>query len=75
MLKEVQKQKMKAKIMMASTDTKEGAKITMDCLDLGALDFVHKPDRASECRGEDFTKQFINCFTVTYIRLHESKIR
>nr|WP_297704897.1 chemotaxis response regulator protein-glutamate methylesterase [uncultured Butyrivibrio sp.] len=60
MLKEVQKQKIKAKIMMASTDTKEGAKITMDCLDLGALDFVHKPDRASECRGEDFTKQFIN---------------
>ncbi len=60
MLKEVQKAKIKAKIMMASTDTKEGAKVTMDALDLGALDFVHKPDRASECRGEDFTKQFIN---------------
>ena len=60
MLKEVQKAKIKAKIMMASTDTKEGAKVTMDALDLGALDFVHKPDRASECRGEDFVKQFIN---------------
>ena len=60
MLKEVQKAKIRAKIMMASTDTKEGAKVTMDALDLGALDFVHKPDRASECRGEDFTKQFIN---------------
>ena len=60
MLKEVQKNKIKAKIMMASTDTKEGAKVTMDALDLGALDFVHKPDRASECRGEDFAKQFIN---------------
>ncbi len=60
MLKEVQKAKIKAKIMMASTDTKEGAKVTMDALDLGALDFVHKPDRASECRGEDFTKHFIN---------------
>ena len=60
MLRELQKLKIKAKIMMASTDTKEGAKVTMDCLDLGALDFVHKPDRASECRGEDFTKIFIN---------------
>ena len=60
MLKEVQKLKIKAKIMMASTDTREGAKVTMDCLDLGALDFVHKPDRASECRGENFTQQFIN---------------
>ena len=60
MLKEVQKNKIKAKIMMASTDTKEGAKVTMDALDLGALDFVHKPDRASECRGEDFTRHFIN---------------
>ncbi len=60
MLKELQKNKIKAKIMMASTDTKEGAKVTMDALDLGALDFVHKPDRASECRGEDFAKHFIN---------------
>ncbi len=60
MLKELQKNKIKARIMMASTDTKEGAKVTMDCLDLGALDFVHKPDRASECRGEEFGKHFIN---------------
>ncbi len=60
MLKELQKLKIRAKIMMASTDTREGAKVTMDCLDLGALDFVHKPDRASECRGEDFTKNFID---------------
>ena len=60
MLKELQKLNIKAKIMMASTDTKEGAKVTMDALDLGALDFVHKPDRASECRGEDFGKTFIN---------------
>ncbi len=60
MLKEMNRLKIRAKIMMASTDTKEGAKVTMDALDLGALDFVHKPDRASECRGEDFTKLFIN---------------
>ena len=60
MLKELHKSGIKAKIMMASTDTKEGAKVTMDALDLGALDFVHKPDRASECKGEEFCKLFIN---------------
>ena len=41
---------------MCSTDTKEGAKVTLDSLELGALDFIHKPDRASDCRGDDFTK-------------------
>lgn len=60
MLKELHKNGIKAKIMMASTDTKEGAKVTMDALDLGALDFVHKPDRASECKGEEFCKLFLN---------------
>ena len=60
LLKEVQKNGIKAKILMASTDTKEGAKVTMEALDLGALDFVHKPDRASECRGDDFSHQLVN---------------
>ena len=60
MLKELHKNGIKAKIMMASTDTKEGAKVTMDALDLGALDFVHKPDRASECKGDEFCKLFLN---------------
>ncbi|SFB66893.1 protein-glutamate methylesterase/protein-glutamine glutaminase [Butyrivibrio sp. YAB3001] len=69
LLKELQKNKIKAKIMLCSTDTKEGAKVTMDALDLGALDFIHKPDRASECRGDDFVKQFIN----TLAAVSESK--
>ena len=60
MLKELHKNGIKAKIMMASTDTKEGAKVTMDALDLGALDFVHKPDRASEFKGEEFCRLVLN---------------
>ena len=54
LLKELQKYKISAKVMMASTDTREGAKTTLDALELGALDFVHKPDRAFDCRQEDF---------------------
>ncbi len=56
LLKELNKNKIRAKVMMCSTDTKEGAKVTLDSLELGALDFIHKPDRASDCRGDDFTK-------------------
>jgi len=54
LLKELQKRKISAKVMMASTDTKEGAKTTLDALELGALDFVHKPVNALSCRQDDF---------------------
>lgn len=54
LLKELQKRKIPAKVMMASTDTREGAKITMDALELGALDFIHKPVNAIDCREDAF---------------------
>ena len=59
LLKELRRNKISVRIMMASTDTREGAQTTLDALELGALDFVHKPDRAMDCRGEDFTKNFL----------------
>ncbi|MCR5094954.1 MAG: chemotaxis-specific protein-glutamate methyltransferase CheB [Lachnospiraceae bacterium] len=59
LLKTLQREKIHAKIMIASTDTKEGAKITMDCLELGAMDFIHKPDNTTECRSDDFTSNFL----------------
>ena len=59
LLKELQKRKIAARVIMASTDTKEGAKVTMDALDLGAMDFVHKPSSAMGCKREDFRDQLI----------------
>ena len=59
LLKELRKAKISVRIMMASTDTKEGAQTTLDALELGALDFVHKPDRALDCRGEEFVSNFL----------------
>ena len=42
MLKEVQKNKIRAKIMMASTDTKEGAKVTMDaCIEYDNHEYLY----------------------------------
>ena len=54
LLRELQKFKIQARVMMASTDTREGAKTTLDALELGALDFIHKPDNAVSCRADEF---------------------
>lgn len=60
LLKELQKRRISARVMMASTDTREGAKTTLDALELGALDFVHKPDNAVSCRNAEFKQRFID---------------
>lgn len=60
LLKELQKRRISARVMMASTDTREGAKTTLDALELGALDFVHKPDNAVSCRNAEFRQRFID---------------
>ena len=59
LLKELQKNKIAARVVMASTDTKEGAKTTLDALELGALDFVHKPTSALECRRDLFRTRLL----------------
>ena len=60
LLKELQNRKIAVRVMMASTDTREGAKVTLDALELGALDFIHKPNNAMDCRGDVFKKQMLN---------------
>lgn len=59
LLKQLQKRGIQAKIIMASTDTIDGAKVTLDALELGALDFIHKPNNTIECRNGDFRKDFL----------------
>lgn len=60
LLRELQKYKIPARVMMASTDTSEGARTTMEALELGALDFVHKPDKSFECRREQFVAAMLD---------------
>ncbi|MDE6737624.1 MAG: chemotaxis-specific protein-glutamate methyltransferase CheB [Lachnospiraceae bacterium] len=64
LLKELQKRKISAKVMMASTDTREGAKTTLDALELGALDFVHKPNNAMDCRTDVFKDKLLRILAV-----------
>lgn len=59
LLRELRKYKIPAKVMMASTDTTEGAKTTLDALDYGALDFIHKPNSADDCRVDIFKKRLL----------------
>lgn len=59
LLKEMQKRKIGMKVLMSSTDTREGASVTMEALDLGALDFIHKPSNFLEIRQETFQKKFM----------------
>lgn len=64
LLKELQKRKISAKVMMASTDTKEGAKTTLDSLELGAIDFIHKPTNAIACREDSFKTRLLEVLDV-----------
>lgn len=59
LLAELRKYRIAVRIMIASTDSKEGAQVTLDALELGALDFIQKPDSTFACRGEDFTESFL----------------
>ncbi|MCM1121450.1 MAG: chemotaxis response regulator protein-glutamate methylesterase [Eubacterium sp.] len=64
LLRELYKRKISAKVMMASTDTREGAKTTLDALELGALDFVHKPNNAMDCRTDVFKEKLLHTLAV-----------
>ena len=64
LLRELQKRKISARVMMASTDTKEGAKTTLDALELGALDFIHKPNNAMDCRTDEFKDKMLRILSV-----------
>ncbi|MBQ7775001.1 MAG: chemotaxis response regulator protein-glutamate methylesterase [Lachnospiraceae bacterium] len=64
LLQELRKFKIPAKVMMASTDTREGAKTTLDALELGALDFIHKPDNALDCRVDSFKQDMLRILEV-----------
>lgn len=59
LLEELQKRKIQAKVVMASTDTAEGAKVTLDALELGAIDFIHKPENAFALKEESFRKKLL----------------
>lgn len=64
LLNELRKNSISARVMMASTDTTEGARVTLDALEMGALDFVHKPQNISECKSDEFKSDLLRVLSV-----------
>lgn len=59
LLQELRSKNISANVIMASTDTVDGAQVVIDALDLGALDFIHKPYNTVELRSSRFQEKFL----------------
>lgn len=59
-LEMLQKNRMHEAVVVVSTVAKEGAKETIRALELGALDFVTKPENFYEVKGEGFKTKMVN---------------
>ncbi|MBR5421298.1 MAG: chemotaxis-specific protein-glutamate methyltransferase CheB [Lachnospiraceae bacterium] len=57
-LKELKTRKREERVMVLSTETSEGARVTLDALELGAVDFIQKPQSAIYSKDQDFVKRF-----------------
>ncbi len=57
-LKELKLRKREERVMVLSTETSEGARVTLDALELGAVDFIQKPQSAIYSRDQDFIRRF-----------------
>lgn len=64
LLRELRRLKIAAKVMMVSTHTEEGAKVTMEALSLGALDFVKKPDSHLDVNLASFREKLLSTLEV-----------
>ncbi len=63
-LRQLKNEGRKERVMMFSTTTGEGTQQTMDSLELGAMDFIKKPERYKETSGEEFAKDFLRILAV-----------
>ncbi|MDE6874060.1 MAG: chemotaxis-specific protein-glutamate methyltransferase CheB [Lachnospiraceae bacterium] len=58
-LEQLGKMKIRQKVIVVSTLAKEGAAETVRCLELGAFDFVTKPDSYMEARNDMFRQMLL----------------
>ncbi len=61
MLEEMKAQNIKATVIIVSTIAKKDAKETIRALELGAFDFVKKPDSYLEVKGNIFSGHILEC--------------
>lgn len=58
-LEALQKLNKKEKVIVASTDTADGADVTIKALELGALDFIQKPKNTLDAKQGYFREHFL----------------
>ncbi|MBE5887290.1 MAG: chemotaxis-specific protein-glutamate methyltransferase CheB [Lachnospiraceae bacterium] len=63
LLERLQKENIKANVIMVSTLTTKDAEVTILALERGAIDFVTKPNNIAEAKGEDFKKRLLDVLT------------
>ncbi len=59
LLERIQAEHINATVIMVSTLTTEGASVTVRAMELGAVDFVTKPENIIEAKGQDFRKRLM----------------
>lgn len=60
LLEKLQKDRIKATVIMVSTTTTKDAEVTILAMERGAVDFVTKPTNVIEAKGEDFKKRLLD---------------
>lgn len=63
-LENLNKQGIRQTVIVVSTVAKEGAKETIRALELGAFDFVTKPDSFIDAKSNTFKTRILECLTV-----------
>ncbi|MCR5651918.1 MAG: chemotaxis-specific protein-glutamate methyltransferase CheB [Lachnospiraceae bacterium] len=63
-LRRLKNEDRKEHVMMFSTTTGEGTKQTIEALELGAMEFIKKPDNLADFSTEDFAAQFLDLLAV-----------
>lgn len=64
LMEQVKKHRIKTKVIIVSTVAKEGAYETIRALELGAFDFVTKPESFYETKSDSFRNKLLN--TISY---------
>ncbi len=60
LLERLKKEHIRATVIMVSTLTTKDADVTIKAMELGAIDFVTKPDNVLQAKGEDFKNQLLS---------------
>lgn len=63
-LAEVKKRNIKVTVIVVSAITTKDAKETILALELGAFDFLTKPENLEDIKGNHFTKKLLDCLSV-----------